>query len=31
MSQGPSRDEIAAAAEKKTYEEHRAEGPDAVT
>ena len=31
MSQGPSRDEIAAAAEQKTYEEHRAEGPDAVT
>jgi molybdenum cofactor biosynthesis protein B len=31
MSQGPSRKEIAAAAEKKTYEDHRAEGPDAVT
>ncbi|MDP7504897.1 MAG: MogA/MoaB family molybdenum cofactor biosynthesis protein [Nitrospinota bacterium] len=30
MSQGPSRDEVAAAAEKKTFEEHRAEGPDAV-
>ncbi|MEE9240711.1 MAG: molybdenum cofactor biosynthesis protein B [bacterium] len=31
MSEGPTREEIAAAAEKKTYEEHRAEGPDAVT
>ena len=29
--EGPSRDEVAAAAERKTYEEHRAEGPDAVT
>ncbi|MEE9275771.1 MAG: molybdenum cofactor biosynthesis protein B [bacterium] len=28
---GPTREEVAAAAEKKTYEEHRAEGPDAVT
>lgn len=27
---GPARDAVAAAAEKKTYEEHRAEGPDAV-
>lgn len=31
MNQGPTRDEVAAAAAKKTYEEHRAEGPDAVT
>lgn len=31
MIDGPTRDEIAAAAEQKTYEEHRAEGPDAVT
>ncbi|MFC1491379.1 molybdenum cofactor biosynthesis protein B [Nitrospinota bacterium] len=31
MSQGPSRDQVAAAADKKTYEEHRAEGPDSVT
>lgn len=30
MSEGPSRHEVAAAAEKKTYEEHRAEGPDSV-
>ena len=28
---GPSREEVSAAAQKKTYEEHRAEGPDAVT
>ena len=31
MNEGPTRDAIAAAADKKTYEEHRAEGPDAVT
>ncbi len=30
MNQGPTRDETAAAPEKKTYEEHRAEGPDSV-
>ena len=31
QSKGPSREEISAAAEKKTHEEHRAEGPDVVT